>query len=147
MAKDILEKLVRLSWDDNGGTPRDLSVDLVPGSLTGPGFTAPEIRMTGVADTVENYQADRQDSEVAAQFYLDDTLLTGAYPVLRDTLGIVGTLTVQFGTTDAPTTGDPEFEGEHMLMETSIAENGGAIVINARWKPASETAPAWGLVA
>ena len=146
MAKDILERFVRIQWDDSGGTQRDLSTDLVPGSLSGPGFTAGEVRMTGVADTVENYQADRKDTEVSAQFYMNDTATTGAYTVISATQGLVGTLTIQFGTGAAPTTGDPEYEGEHILLDSGIAIQGGAMVMNARWKPGSTVAPAWGQV-
>lgn len=146
MAKDILERFVRLLWDDSGSVARDLSVDLVPGSLTGPGFTAPEIRMTGVADTVENYQADRNDMEVSAQFYMNNTATTGAFTVLKGTLARVGTLTIRFGTGAAPVAGDPEYDGEHILLDTAIALQGGAVVMNARWKPGATTAPAWGVV-
>jgi len=147
MAKDILERFVRIQWDDGGGVVRDLSADLVPGSLTGPGFSSPEVRMTGVSDQVENYQADRKDAEVSAQFYMNDTATTGAYTVLQATQGLVGTLTVQFGTGAAPTTNDPEYEGEHILLDAGIGNQGGAMVINARWKPGSSTPPTWGTVA
>ena len=144
MAKDILERYVRFWFDDNGGTARDLSADLVPGSLTGPGFTAPEIRMTGVSNQSENYQADRKDVEVSAQFYMNDTATTGAFTVLKDMQGSVGTLTIQFGTNAAPTTGDPEYEGEHILLDAGISNQGGAVVISTRFKPGATTSPAWG---
>lgn len=146
MAKDILERYIRLSWDDSGSQAQDLSGDLVPGSLSGPGFTSPEVRMTGVSETVENYQADRKDAEVSAQFYMNDTATTGAYTVLKDTQGLVGTLTIQFGTGAAPVNPDPEYEGDHILLEAGITNQGGAMVISARWKPGSSTPPAWGEV-
>ena len=144
MGKDLLERFVRIWWDDSSGTPRDLSADLVPGSLSGPGFTSPEIRMTGVSEQSENYQADRKDAEVAAQFYMNDTASTGAYTVLNGTQGLVGTLTLQFGTGAAPVNGDPEYEGEHIHLEANISNQGGAMVISARWKPGDTAAPAWG---
>lgn len=146
MAKNILERYIRLSWDDSGSSPQDLSGDLVPGSLSGPGFTSPEVRMTGVSETVENYQADRKDAEVSAQFYMNDTATTGAFTVLKATQGLVGVLTIQFGTGAAPTTDDPEYEGDHILLEAGITNQGGALVISARWKPGSSTPPAWGVV-
>ena len=146
MAKDILERFIRLSWDDSGGSPQDLSGDLVPGSLSGPGFSSPEIKMTGVSDQAENYQADRKDSEVGAQFYMNDTATTGAFTVLNASQGLVGTLTIQFGTGAAPVNPDPEFAGEHLLLDAGIANQGGALVVNARWKPGTSTPPAWGTV-
>lgn len=146
MAKDILERFVTLTWDDSATAPQDLSSDMVPGSLSGPGFTAPEVRMTGVSEQSENYQADRKDAEVSAQFYMNDTATTGAFTVLSASQGLVGTLTIAFGTGAVPTTGDPEYEGEHILLDTGIAIQGGAMVINARWKPGATTAPSWGTV-
>ena len=146
MAKDILERFIKIYVDDSGGTARDLSSDMVPGSLSGPGFTAPEIRMTGVSDQSENYQADRKDAEVACQFYMNDTASTGAYTVLKGIQGLVGTVRIDFGTGATPTTGDPQYSGEHICLETGIGIQGGAMEINARFKPGATTAPAWGTV-
>jgi len=146
LAKDILERYIRLSWDDSGAVLRDLSSDMVPGSLSGPGFTAPEVRMTGVSDQSENYQADRKDAEVGAQFYMNNTATTGAFTVLSASQGLVGTLQIDFGTGGAPSTGDPRYSGEHILLDTGIAIQGGAMVMDARWKPGATTAPAWSTV-
>lgn len=139
MAKDILERFVRLTWNS-----QDLSGDLVPGSLSGPGFTSPEVKMTGVSDTVENYKADRKDAEVTAQFYMNNTATTGAFTVLNATQGTSATLQIDFGTDGAPGSGDPRYSGTHVLLEAPIAIQGGAMVINARWKPGSSSAPTWG---
>lgn len=146
MAKDILERFVKLQWDDAGATLRDLTGDLVPGSLSGPGFTSPEVRMTGVSDTSEEYMADRKDSEVSAQFYLNNTATTGAYTVLTATQGLIGTLTIDFGTNGVAGSGDPRYSGEHVLLDATVGIQGGAMVLNARWKPATSTAPAWATV-
>jgi len=145
MGKDILERHIRFYFDDTGGTPRDLTGDLIPGTISGPGFSTPEIRMTGVSDGSEQYLADRKDSEITAQFYLNDTATTGAYTVIGGQEGGVGTLLVEFGTGAAPGTGDPTFSGEFVLLATNVVAVGGAMAMDARWRPASGfAAPVWG---
>lgn len=148
VGKNKIEKAVRLSFDDSGGVARDLSAGLVPGSLSGPGNAAEEIEMTAVSNEMRNFLAGHKDSEVSGQFYLDDTADTGAHTVLKGMIGNTGTLTIQFGAAGAaPTTGDPEWEGEYGLFDASVGMSGGKPVINARWKPGTATAPAWGTMA
>jgi hypothetical protein len=146
--KNKTEKGFRLWWDDLGtgaGTPRDLSGDLVPGSCTGGGLVFDEVEMTGVSNAVKNYLAGHADSEVSAQFHMNDTATTGAFTVLTGSDGGTGTLTLQWGAAGAaPTTGDPEWEGEYVLLDCSVNTSGGKAIINARWKPTGATPPAWG---
>lgn len=150
--KNKIETGLRIQYDDTGGTARDLSGDLVPGSLAVNGFTYEEIGMTGVSDAVENFLAGRASLDIAAQFYVNDTATTGAFTVLSAQAGTntsTGyTLTVQFGSAGAaPTTGDPELEGEFGLFGIPVSWNGGAAIMSATFKPNSSTAPAWGTVA
>lgn len=146
--KDKVERSFRLLFDDSGGTARDLSADLVPGSVSGGGLTFDQVEMTGVSNTVKNYLAGHAESPVSAQFYLNDTATTGAFTVLTGMDGSVGTLTLQWGADGAaPTTNDPEWEGEYLLADCSVGFNGGKAVLNTEFVPGSGTAPAWGTVA
>lgn len=145
--KNHVEKSFRLSWDDSGGTARDLSADLVPGSISGGGFTFDEADMTGVSQTVYNFLADRATSEISGSFHMNDTATTGATTVLNGTGGKVGTLTLQWGQNGAaPTTGDPEWEGEYVLLSNNVTMDGNKPVHNCTWKPSGATPPAWGTV-
>ena len=146
MAKDVIERWFRLIWDDSGGTIRDLSGDLVPGSVTGGGKTLDEEEMTGVSEEMKNFLAGQANSEIAAQFYLNDTLITGSWQVLLRTVNVVGTLTLQFGTGAAPSNPDPEWEGEYLLLAAPLGLNGNKIVMNCRWVPGTSASPLWGTV-
>ena len=146
--KNHVEKSFRILWDDSGSTARDLSADLVPGSTSGGGLTFDEADMTGVSQTVYNFLADRATSEVSANFHMNDTATTGAHTVLKATGGIAGTLTLQWGQNGAaPTTGDPEWEGEYVLLSNNVSLDGNKPVIQCTWKPTGATPPAWGTVA
>ena len=145
--KTHVEKSFRILWDDSGGTARDLSADLVPGSISGGGLTFDEADMTGVSYTVYNFLADRATSEVSASFHLNDTATTGAFTVLNGTGGKAGTLTLQWGQNGAaPTTGDPEWEGEYVLLSNNVSLDGNKPVVQCTWKPTGATPPAWGTV-
>lgn len=145
--KNHVEKSFRILWDDSGGTARDLTGDLVPGSVSGGGLVFDEADMTGVSETVYNFLADRAMSEIAGNFHLNDTATTGAFTVLKATGGVVGTLTLQWGQNGAaPTTGDPEWEGEYVLLSNNVTSDGNKPVINCNWKPSGATPPAWGTV-
>lgn len=146
--KNKLERASRILWDDSGAAARDLTGDLVPGSLSGGGLELDEVDLTGVSQVAEQVLGGHGRSEISAQFYLNDTATTGALTVLKASLGLVGTLTLQWGSSGAaPTTGDPEWEGEYTLLSANIVLAGNKPVIQARWKPGSSTAPAWGTVA
>lgn len=147
MAKDIIERFVRTSIDDSGGTPRDLSADLVPGSINGLGGKVfDEIEMTGVSDAHKHFLAGHWSHEFSAQYYMNDTASTGAHTVISGVLGSVVTLTIQFGTGAAPTAGDPEWEGEYLMVEAPVQIQGGKAVLAVRMIPGTSAAPAWGTV-
>jgi len=135
--------------DDSGTTARNLSADLVPGSCQGGGLVFDQVDMTGVSQTVRNYLAGHAEGEISAQFHMNDTATTGAHTVLSGIDGgAAGTVTLQWGQNGAaPTTGDPEWEGEYVLVTYSAGMSGGKAVMNAVFKPGSSTAPAWGTVA
>ena len=146
--KDKLSRGVRVQIDDSAGTPRDLSGDLVPGSVTGLGFDAPEVEMTGESDTVANFLADRLVSEITMRFIANNTATTGSTTVLNGIVQKVGTVTVQIGSGGAaPTTGDLSFSGEFLCLGAKLVPDGSRYVHEVTFKPGSSTAPAWGTVA
>jgi hypothetical protein len=150
--KNKIESGVRIWFDDTGGTARDLSSSLVPGSLSGPGFTAAEVSLRGVSESAEGYYADVKDNSVTAQFYLDDTATTGSHTVLSAQMADAtkeGTLTIQIGDGGAaPIATNPEWEGEYVLTQYDTSISGGAVITSATWRPqAGQSAPAWGTMA
>src|SRR3990167_8461352 len=104
--KNHEERSFRLWYDDAGtgsGTARDLTGDLVIGSLTGGGgLVFDEVDMTGVSNLVKNFLAGHAMSRIAARFHMNDTATTGATTVLNGatpsaTIAGTGTLTLQYG--------------------------------------------------
>jgi hypothetical protein len=153
--KNHVERSFRISWDDSGtgsGTARDLSADLIPGSVSGGGLTFDQVDMTGVSQFVRNFLAGHADSTISAQFHMNDTATTGATTVLNGstpstTVIGIGTLTLQWGQNGAaPTSSDPEWEGEYVLVQNDITPSGGTFVHQVTWRPYGSTAPAWGTV-
>lgn len=145
--KNKTERWFRILWDNPGDTPVNLTGDLVPGSVSGGGKTLDEIEMTGVSDEIKNYLAGHANSEITAQFYMNDTLDTGSWYVIARTVDVVGTLTLQYGGGAAPTTDDPEWEGEYRLLAGDLGLSGNKLVLNCRWLPGASTSPLWGTVA
>ena len=146
--KNHVEKSFRILIDDSGGTARDLSGDLVVGSVSGGGLTYDEADMTGVSETVFNFLSGHATSAITARFHMNDTATTGATTVLNGNAGGTGTLTLQWGQSGAaPTTGDPEWEGEYVLLDLTIALDGNKFVHQVTLQPTGSTAPAWGTVA
>ncbi len=144
--KNKVERGFRILVDNSAGSVQGLSGDLVPGSLAGGGITLDEVELTGVSEAVKNFLWGHGNSEITAQFYLNDTATTGAFTVLK-AAPYTGTVTLQWGSTGAaPTTGDPEWEGEYVILSSAAAMNAGAAIINARFLPTGSTAPAWGTV-
>ena len=145
--KDKIERGFRLTWDDSAGTPQDLSHDVIPGSAGNVGgFTAEEIDMTGITQAIRNYQVGFSQSEVTARLHMDDTATTGAHTVTKDTIGDSGTLLLEFGSAGAaPTTGDPTWSGEYVLVNAQPTQDAGRFVIDCRWLPSSTAAadPLW----
>ncbi len=145
--KNHIGKSIYLFWDDSGGTARNLTADMLPDTLSGPGLVMDEVDMTGQSQPVKNYLAGQGRSTITAKFHMNDTSTTGSFTVIKNTVGSVGTLTVQYGQNGAaPTTGDPEWEGEYVLVAAPVTIEGGRAVLNPVWEVGSATAPAWGTV-
>ena len=147
-SKNHVERSFRILFDDAAAAAKDLSGDLVPGSVSGGGFTFDEVDVTGVSNAVYNFLKGRPTSEISANFHMNDTAITGATTVLNghDTGAGTGTLTLQFGQNGAaPTAGDPEWEGEYVLLKNVIALDGNKFVHQCTFKPTGSVAPAWGV--
>lgn len=144
--KDKVERWFYIWFDNTAGTPVNLTGDLVPGTVSGGGLIFDEVEMTGVSNAVKNYLAGHANSEIRAQFYLNDTASTGSLTVLKSMHGAVATLELQWGGGGAPAEDDPQWDGEYVLLDASVVLAGNKPVINARWLPGSATAPAWGVI-
>ena len=149
--KEFIAKWLTFQIDDSGGTPRDLSKDLLPGSLGAVGLDFERVDMTGSAEVVQRALGNRANADIEAKFHMNDTATTGATTVLNgiDDGITAGTLTVQYGGGGVPATGDPEWEGEYILLRNMIEQDGGRMIHNCLWTPDPGTAadPAWGTVA
>ena len=146
VGKNKIERWMTINFDDSGGVARDLSSALVPGTINGIGQIFDEAELTGVSEAHKNFMAGHWSSEITAQFYVDDTASTGAFTVLIGQAGSDGTLTIALGAGAAPTSGDPEWEGEYALMELPLVLAGNKPVLACRFVPFGSVAPAWGTV-
>ena len=141
--KNHVERGFRILFDD--GSARDLTGDLIPGTVNGGGFTFDEVDMTGVSESTRNFLAGHKVTEVTAQFHLNDTATTGAHTVLIGKEGTTGALELQWGQASAAPTGtDPEFYfAAALLSQVTVSMDGGRAIINAKWVPSGSTAPVW----
>lgn len=138
-------KHIRVSVDDSGGTARDISAAVA--NINGVGLTYAETDVTGYSDGVTNFTLGHPLSELEITGPLSNTATTGAHIVFTGIVGVetsTFTVTVQIGIRAAPTTGDPEFEGEYICSSYVVNGDG---TYTARMVPGSSTAPAWGTVA
>lgn len=143
--KNKVERWFRILIDNSGGTARNLSGDLMPGSISGGGRTLDEVEMTGVSDEYKNFLSGHANSEISAQFHMNDAA-NGSLSVLNGILGEVGTVTLQYGEGAAPASGDPEWQGEYICLAADIALAGNKWVVNTRFMPSGSVSPAWGTV-
>ena len=145
--KNKVERGFLIIIDNSAGAPKDLTGDLVPGTFSGGGLVFDEADMTGVSESTYNFLAGHASSDISAQFYLNDTATTGAHTVLIGNAGGTGTLTARWGAAGvAATGGDPEWEGEYVILSANVVLAGNKWVIQANFKPTGSTAPAWGTV-
>jgi hypothetical protein len=145
--KNKAEKGAYIFWDDVGTSARNITGDLVRGSLSiGDEFEG--VDMTGVSEELVNYLDGHRSVEVSARFHANDTLTTGASTVLNLTTNVAGTFTLQIGDAGAsPGAGDLELEGEMILVTNDFTVDGNKIVHDARWLPTGTGGFAWGTVA
>jgi hypothetical protein len=131
--------------DDSGGTPRTFANGDINSVDVGQTFDQHDV--TGFGDAVHNVVNGQLQAPVTLKGHLTTTADTGTHTVIQGAFaaGSTVTLTVQVGQNAAPTTGDPEYEGEFIVESYKpVVETGGAITFEAALKPANGTAPAWG---
>jgi len=144
--KNKTERGFRLQIDDSGGTARDMSSALIPGSFSSGGVVYDSVDMTAVSNSVRNSAFGWGTANVTFQLYMDDTATTGAFTVCK-AFPYTGTLTAQSGSARAaPSTGDPEWEGEYVFLGSPVSFSGDRAIITVTAEPSSSTAPAWGTV-
>lgn len=148
MGKDKIERSFRLKFDNAvGGSLTDLSSDLLPGSTSGAGKALEEIELTGVSTAVRHYLTGFATSTISARFHMNDTASTGSFTILKSMFQLVGTLQLEYGQNGAaPTTGDPRWYGEYVLVGMSAVPDAGRLLIEAMWSPADDTGGQWGTV-
>ena len=138
-------KHIRVIVDNSTAATKDISAFV--SNVSGVGLSYAEQDVTAYSDGVINFTLGHPSSEIEITGPFSNTAATGSHTVLN---GIVGqqsatiTLTVQIGIKAAPTTGNPEFEGEYYCSSYVVNGDG---TYTARFVPASATAPAWGTVA
>ena len=140
--KNHVEKGFRILFND--GSERDLSADLIPGTISGMGIDWDNVDLSGVSEAVRNGLAGHGTAIVTFQCHLNDTATTGSYTVLQGKDGDTGALQLQFGQNGAAPTGtDPEFFFTLVWVTFNVSFDGGRAVMNVTLTNASSTAPVW----
>ena len=140
-------RYVKILLDDSGGTPRDISASV--STIGGIGLSNEQVDVTTLSDSVMQYLSGRGDSTIELGGPFNNTATTGAHGVLSGLTGTntAATLTIQIGIRAAPTTGDPEWEGEYVVLTYPVNVGLNEVTWSATLKPAFGTAtPAWGTV-
>lgn len=144
-------KFCTVNMDDSGGTPRDITVNVI--AVDGLPVSYDEYESSGYSQD-HNYMAGQADSTVTLTMKFTTTASTGTHTVFNGIKGVNTGLTFTFaiGNNAAPTTGDPEFEGE--MVCTSYVVNppkDNIVTSTAVLRPAggatTPAVPAWGTVA
>lgn len=139
--KNKIERGFRFLWDG-----KDLSGDLVPGSVSGGGMVLDEVDMTGVSETVRNYLAGHATAAISARFHMNDDT-DRSFDVLAGAEGTIKTIALQYGSNGAaPTSGDPQWSGSYVFLGFRVVVDGGKMVMECSWQPGSSTPPAWSTI-
>lgn len=137
-------RYIRVYVDDSGASARDISASVT--NVTSVGLTYAETDVTAYSDGVINFTIGHPSAEVELSGPFNNTASTGAHTVftgINGSMSATTTFTFQIGIRAAPTTGDPEFEGEYYCSNYRVNGDG---TWTARLVPGSATAPAWGTV-
>lgn len=135
-------------FDNSSGTPVNISGEVLEGANIP--LTYDEIEQSGYGED-KNYLKGQGDAPVTLKIKFNDT----THPIFTHaSTGALGsdtarTLTVQYGDNAAPTTGDPEIEGEYIVTSVEI-ENAkdGMRMMNVKFAVGPGAAlPAYGTVA
>lgn len=143
MAK-LSGQYLKVLIDDDADTPQDVSTDVE--SVDIPDEYG-ELDVTGFTDGVVNSIAGMPSMPIEINGHFDPSS-DSLFDIAKGAAGGgARTITVQIGQGAAPTTGDPEFEGEFWCQKVSIsATPQGKLNVATSWRPHGSTAPAWGTV-
>jgi hypothetical protein len=140
--KNHVEKGFRILFND--GSARDLSGDLIPGTISGMGIDWDNVDLTGVSESVRHGLAGHGTAIITFQMHMNDTATTGGYTVIQGKDGATGALELQFGQAGAAPTGtDPELYFTLVYPTFTVSFDGGRAVMNVTMRNASPTAPVW----
>jgi hypothetical protein len=145
MAK-LAGRWITVTLDDATPTARAITSDVQ--SIDIP-MEFDEIDVTGFSDGSKNSIPGMPGFNVEIVGKFNPTASTGLYTVINDIVGdyLGHTLTVAIGQNKAPTTDDPEFEGEFWCPKMSIrATPSGGVELVASLRVYGIVAPAWGTV-
>ncbi|MBE2182652.1 MAG: hypothetical protein IAE89_04425 [Anaerolineae bacterium] len=138
---------VVVKMDDAGGTPREFAAgDIISVDLP---LSYDQFDVTGFGDAAHSFIDGQLQAQVAIRGYVTTTASVGTHTVFRDAYqqGKQVTLEVQVGQNAPPTTGDPKYTGEFFIESyVPMIETGKAVMFAARLRPATNAAPAWGVV-
>jgi len=143
--KNKLARGIKFQMDDSGGNLRDLSADLVPGSLNGLGFEAGEINMTGENQANGVYLTDRKENTLSFKLHANNTATTGATTVVNSVACTNTSVTITIDVGDAgaaPATGGLRFTGEFVVLKGPLVNDGGRLVHDCVARPI-DTSVAW----
>lgn len=146
MAK-ISSKFLKVFVDDSVPTARDISGDVESVEIP---YNYDEHDVTGFGEGSHNVLAGMANMPVTMNGNFNAAATTGSHTVLKSILGATAskTVTVQVGQGAAATTGDPEWEGEYVLISynVSASDPSGPLKFVATFNVSGATAPAWGTV-
>jgi hypothetical protein len=138
-------RFTKILVDDSGGTPTDISADVV--ETEGIPLTYDEIETGGFGSAAKSYISGRADTPVTLTGNFNST----THAIFESWVGDdtdVRTVEFQYGQNAAPTTGDPQIDGEFICSEYRVNTNlDGVQQFTAKLALASGSAiPAWGTV-
>ncbi len=144
MAK-LSGQYLTVTIDDSADAPQGVSGDVE--SIDIPDEYG-ELDVTGFSDGSVNSIAGMPAFNVEIAGNFNPAATTGLFTVLK---GIKGkgakTLTVAVGQGAAPTTGDPQFEGEFWCQKMNVSGTPqGGLKLTASFRPSGSTAATWGVV-
>jgi hypothetical protein len=133
--------------DDSSGTLRTFANGDITSVDLGLLFTQHDV--TGMGDAAQHFLNGQLQAPVTLKGFVTTTATVGTHTVLNGAFvaGTTVSLEVQVGQNAAPTTGDPKFTGEFVIESYKPAlATGAAMTFEAVLKPATGTAPSWGVI-
>lgn len=138
---------IRVAMDDSSGTLRTFADGDI--SMVDLGLTYTQHDVTGFGDAAQKFINGQMQAPVTIKGYLTTDATIGTHTVINGAFqaGSQVTLEVEMGQNAAPTSGDPKYSGEFIVESYKpTIENGSAVQFEAALKPATGSAPVWGVM-